>query len=46
MLYSYCVGGSGIHRCAAPVSALFLDHDFHEEEKLGKIAVILITIFF
>ena len=23
-----------------------LDHDFHEEEKLGKISVSLITIFY
>ena len=30
----------------AAVSAISLDHDFHEEEKLDKIAVNLITIFF
>ena len=36
------------HACLnyAAVSALSLDHDFHEEENLGKIAVNLITIFF
>ena len=28
------------------ISALSLHHDFHEEEKLGKFAVNLITIFF
>ena len=28
------------------ISALSLNHDFHEEEKLGKMAVNFITIFF
>ena len=30
----------------ADVSALSLDHDFHKEEKLGKIAVSLLTSSF
>ena len=42
--YSYCVGGSYVCWFYAAVCALSLDHDFHE--KLGKIAVNLITIFF
>ena len=32
--------------CYAAVSALPMDHDFHQEEKLGKSAVNLIIIFF
>ena len=47
---SYCVCGSGIcMRIDLMLLYLLyvsLDHDYHEEEKLGKIAVNLITIFF
>ena len=32
--------------CYAAVSALSLGHEFHEEEKLGKIVINLIIIFF